>query len=295
MIPPSAVLAAVDFSDPSATALDVAARLARQAGAALHVLYAEDPLLAEAARQAGTDLAQDSAAELSRFTAPVLAARPVPVDHTVAVGPAVDVILAHAARVRADVIVIGSHGMSGAERLMFGSTTEGVLRRATVSVLVTPPAWRSTALDAVTLAGAGPVLAGIDLGDSSASTLAAACRLAALAGTSVEAIHVVPDPPVLARLRRHADAVTRDRIASAREALDRLVAGTSCAAPLQVRVETGGVAECLAGTAAALSDRLPILVLGRQTRDAKTGPPGAIAYRTLSLARVPVVMHVASD
>ena len=64
MFPPRVVLAAVDFSEPSRVALVCAARLARQCGAELHVLHAEDPLLAEAARAGGVDLAGETRDEL---------------------------------------------------------------------------------------------------------------------------------------------------------------------------------------------------------------------------------------
>ena len=49
MFPPRAILASVDFSEPSRVALTCAARLAKQCRAHLHVLHAEDPLLASAA------------------------------------------------------------------------------------------------------------------------------------------------------------------------------------------------------------------------------------------------------
>jgi nucleotide-binding universal stress UspA family protein len=50
MIPPCLILAPADFSDCSRVALAFAARLAQHCGAELHVLHAEPPLLAAAAR-----------------------------------------------------------------------------------------------------------------------------------------------------------------------------------------------------------------------------------------------------
>src|SRR5262245_64083256 len=72
MLPPRAILAAVDFSESSRIALMLAARLAQQCGAALHVLHAEDPLLVAAAAETNFDLTSDTREELSRFikTAP---------------------------------------------------------------------------------------------------------------------------------------------------------------------------------------------------------------------------------
>ena len=67
MFPPKVVLAAVDFSEPSRVALTCAARLAKQCGAELHVLHAEDPLLACAAQKAGVDLTRETRDELTAF------------------------------------------------------------------------------------------------------------------------------------------------------------------------------------------------------------------------------------
>lgn len=292
MIPPKVVLVAVDFSDPSATTMAFAARLARQAHATLHVVYAEDPLLADAARRAGIDLAGDTGEELGRFIASTLGTLQAPAELLVETGPAVDVVLASAERLHADVIVLGSHGMSGAERLMFGSTTEGVLRHSPVSVMVTPPAWRPPHPGSADLSGTGPVVVGLDLGESSGGTLTTACRLASLLGTSVEAVHVVADPPVLARWRPHAEIAVRDRVTQGRENLDRLIQAAAGDVATRGTVETGAVPERLAATAAATPGRSPVLVLGRRAHEAKAGPPGAIAYRALLLARVPVLMHV---
>lgn len=294
MIPPRSILAAVDFSDASRTALALAARFARQCGAALHVLHAEDPLLSAAAHHAGIDLGRETDEELQRFiTTAWPAAECSPQRHAVT-GGAVDVVLDTARRVRAQVVVVGSRGMSGAERLVFGSTTEGVLRRAAVSVLVAPAEWAPPRPDAPDLSGVGPVVAAVDLSDDpSVAGAKAACALASLLGTSVELVHVVPDLTVLSRWRAHADAVVRDRVAAAQQELNLLAASLGCSVPVTVRVEAGAVPNRLAEAVAPGHDRAPVLVLGRKAPRAGAAP-GATAYRVLSLANVPVLMHVAN-
>src|SRR5687768_16275012 len=67
MIPPRTILAPVDFSEPSRTALATAGRLAHQTDATLVVVYAEEPLMAEAARHANIDLGADTNSELETF------------------------------------------------------------------------------------------------------------------------------------------------------------------------------------------------------------------------------------
>ncbi|TAM75443.1 universal stress protein [bacterium] len=55
-------------------------------------------------------------------------------------GEVVQSILDLARREEADAIVMGSHGRGGIARIVLGSKTEGVLRRAPVPVLVAPTA-----------------------------------------------------------------------------------------------------------------------------------------------------------
>ena len=55
-------------------------------------------------------------------------------------GAAVAGILETADRLKADYIVMGSHGHTALYDLLVGSTTHGVLKRATCPVLVVPPA-----------------------------------------------------------------------------------------------------------------------------------------------------------
>ena len=290
MIPPRVILTGVDFSDPSRTALAFAARLARHTGAALHVLHVEDPLLAEAARHSGIDLAKDTEEELGRFLATASpAAQASPMRH-VATGPAADRILEVAEQQKADLVVVGSHGMSGVARVVFGSVTEAILHRAGMSVLVTPSEWSHARSDAVDLSGTGPVVAGMALSPPSLAAGGAACRLAAALGTTVEMVHIVPALTVLARWRKQADTALHDRVAAARTALDAVMHTVACQVPVVPRVANGAVAEGLAEVASPSGTRRPILVLGRLAPD--QGVPGGIAYRALMLAQVPVLMYL---
>ena len=144
MIPPRTILAAIDFSETSRTALVLAARLARDCRAELHVLHAEHPLLDAAVTYAGIDLAGDTRDEFGRFIASASPAAAAAPRLQVVIGAAVDAILEVAHRHTADLVVVGSHGLSGAARLVFGLTTEELLRRSPVSVLVAPAAANPT-------------------------------------------------------------------------------------------------------------------------------------------------------
>ena len=292
MIPPRTILAAVDFSETSRDALVLAARLARHCLSELHVLHVEHPLLGAAADHAGIDLSTETREELKTFIAAAAPAADSAPEAYVAAGEAVEVILDHAHRHRADLVVVGGRGMSGAERFVFGSTTEALLRRADVSVLVVPSGWAAPRPAAPDLSGAGPIVAGVDPSDSSIGGVKAACALASVLNTSVEIVHVVQDLAVLERWRTHAETAVRDRITAARRELEQLISGAGCTVPLEIRVEAGGVPDQLAEAAASGPGRAPIIVLGRKAPGSLGGAPGTIAYRVLSMASAPVLMYV---
>ena len=293
MIPPRIILAAIDFSQPSIAALEFAARLARHCHAELHVLHAEHPLLDAAAAQDGIDLAAQTREELQRAIAGAPPAAECSPQIHITAGPAVDVILDLAHARHADVVVVGSHGMSGAEKLVFGSTTEALLRRSGVSVFVVPPGWMPPRPATMGLAGTGPVIAGVDMTDASFAAAGAACSLASALGTAVEIVHVVPELSVLTRWKTHAAAVVRARMEESRTELEKVAQRLACRAPLEWRVETGSVPERLAAIAGETPHRAPLLVLGKKAPHSGGGAPGTIAYRVLTQANVPVLMHVA--
>ncbi|MDR4504166.1 MAG: universal stress protein [Candidatus Scalindua sp.] len=53
-------------------------------------------------------------------------------------GSTVEIILQKSKMLEIDIIIIGSHGHGGVHHLIFGSVSEGVLRRASCPVLVIP-------------------------------------------------------------------------------------------------------------------------------------------------------------
>ena len=291
MIPVRSILAAVDFSDPSRVALDFAARLASQSRAALHVLYVLDPLLSAAADARGIDLSRESREELERFTATIAAARGCPMHHHVIAGRGTATICDIAVRERADLIVMGMRGMSGASRALFGSTTEGVLRHSDVPVFAIPESWAAPHPDARDLSGMGPVVAAIECSEPATAAAAAACQLAKSLGTSVSAVHVVPELNVLDRWGGHAQAAIDAAMVRARRELEPVLAGLNAGVEIPLRVDSGSVPERLALAVAPRAGEHPILVLGRHIRGSRRGAPGATTYRVLGMTRAPVLMH----
>jgi len=292
MLPPHSILVAVDFSEPSRDALAFAARLARQCDAKLHVLHAEEPLLAAAAAQTGIDLNRETREELDAFinaTPPAAECAPC---RDVVTGAAITAILNIAHREGSDLIVLGAHGMSMTARTFFGSVTEGVLERADRSTLVVPSGWRPPQPDMPGLAGVGPLIVAVDFTSSAIAAAVAASHLAERLQTAVEAVHVVPDLAVPARWRPHADRVAAEKTEVARRDLARLMGTIASPVPITTHVESGRVAERLAELAAPIGSRHPMLVLGRRGPRFRDGAPGSTAFRVAALSRVPVLMHV---
>ncbi len=71
-----------------------------------------------------------------------LKTRSVAIKTVQSTGSAVSFILEQAQALRADYIVLGSHGHTALYNLLMGSTAHGVLAKATCPVVVVPPATR---------------------------------------------------------------------------------------------------------------------------------------------------------
>jgi nucleotide-binding universal stress UspA family protein len=144
------ILCPVDFSDFSRHALDHAVAIARQHQAALTALYVVPPVQTTfPALGVGAyvpyvytveDLKEFQLA-VERFVSGV----GYPVTAVSVEALVVDEILKRAAELPADLIVMGTHGRSGFDRLLLGSVTERVLAKAAGPVLTIPPRAPDTA------------------------------------------------------------------------------------------------------------------------------------------------------
>jgi nucleotide-binding universal stress UspA family protein len=185
------VLCAVDFSAQSAKALRYAAAVAGAAGGRVTAIHAVDPLLSAAAAVAYDSGALETRAhaDLVRFVK-----RTIPGDAAaavrcvVAVGAAGPVVLAYARRVRAGLVVMGTHGRRGAAKLFFGSTTAAVLRRFRGPILAIPPHCRGPQA----AWPGGSIVAAIDAGRHRRAMLSAAARMAEAFGAWLSVAPAVP-------------------------------------------------------------------------------------------------------
>lgn len=144
------ILCPVDLSPCSRTALRYASALARWYDASVTVLHVfrQAPVVDTAAAALGgavyappLALADVDREALSRRVAEFVAQTPDAGTAAVHVCEGVNVreeILHEAAALPADLIVLGSHGLTGVKRLVLGSTAENVLRHATTPALIVP-------------------------------------------------------------------------------------------------------------------------------------------------------------
>jgi nucleotide-binding universal stress UspA family protein len=135
------VLCAIDVSDPSRHAMELAGALARPGGkgvALLHVLevpagYSNEPHPPAMYRE----LDRRSAALLDKCASELQAKVQVPIETRLRVGyPGAETLDALDADRTFDLVVTGSHGRTGIQRMLVGSVAEKVVSHARCAVLV---------------------------------------------------------------------------------------------------------------------------------------------------------------
>lgn len=145
------ILACVDFSDTSRRALERAARIAVEDGAALHVLHVHHPVTnlvpfsvtfdrAFADAQMRTEAELKGALEVfcKELGAPAVYLKPRP--QIIACSSPGWGIVEAATRVGADLVVLGTRGRTNLRDILLGSTAERVLRDSRCSILAVKPA-----------------------------------------------------------------------------------------------------------------------------------------------------------
>ena len=193
------ILCPVDFSEASRHALRHAVAIAGWYGSQMTALHVYNPvflpvppiLLAEfpgAALPTETERYQMEE-DLRTWLAPAKAAG-VQADIEFVEGNPAARILDRATSLPADLIVMGTHGRGGFERLLLGSVAEKVLRKASCPVLtVPPPAASKSRLPFKRL------LCPVDFSEPSLSALRFAVSIAKESDARVTIVHVLECPP----------------------------------------------------------------------------------------------------
>jgi nucleotide-binding universal stress UspA family protein len=140
------ILVPVDGSATSNKGLDEAIKLARAAGAKIRLLHVVDDTLAfsspdgaganyvlDALRSSGRQALERAGDRVRRAK---LEAESTLIENFT--GRVAEAIVDQAKRWRADLIVMGTHGRRGVNRLLIGSSAELVVRSSTLPVLLVP-------------------------------------------------------------------------------------------------------------------------------------------------------------
>ena len=225
------ILCPTDFSEASRHALDHAMTIARWYDSritALHVIHVplvpEPPPSILAAGYAGptmvvTSTYQVCEQDVRAWVEPARRAG-IKTDVSVDEGNAARRILEHALSPRSDLIVMGTHGLSGFDRALLGSVTEKVLRQALCPVLTVPPVAAAPAKIPYKR-----LLCPVDLSESSLSALRYAFSLAQEADARLTILHVFDWPRDGDPLVERFDTIEFRRVVEddARARLDALV------------------------------------------------------------------------
>jgi nucleotide-binding universal stress UspA family protein len=137
------ILVGTDFSVCAARAISFAASLAASQGSRVHLVHVlSEPVpaldVAGALPYVDTRTRQEweevSRQRLARDVK-ALEKRGIPASSELLWGRPSDALVEAATRVKASLLVVGTHGRSALEKFLIGSTAERVVRRATVPVL----------------------------------------------------------------------------------------------------------------------------------------------------------------
>ena len=192
MVSINRILCAVDFSDFSRDALQHGLVLADWYSAQLtifHVYQADRPLIGLPGEAFVPPVDADKVAHhVQRFCAPVLESSKQTAEIVVREGNAAREITREAEQLPADLLILGTHGRSGFERLFLGSVTEKVLRSTRVPVLTIPPPVRQPGSPVYKT-----ILCPLDFSDASIRALEYALSLAQEADARLILLHVIED------------------------------------------------------------------------------------------------------
>jgi len=137
---PKRILVPLDFSDPSKRALRLAADWAQLFGAHVYLLHVIEvtPFLS-GLEEVPLAVSEHDLAQTAKATLAGLASSELPAETKVVVlirrGKAYDQIVTAARSLKIDLIIIATHGRTGLDKMLLGSTAERVVRYAPCPVL----------------------------------------------------------------------------------------------------------------------------------------------------------------
>jgi nucleotide-binding universal stress UspA family protein len=224
-------------------------------------------------------------------TLPMRSRKPLHLRLSVSAGRPSDEIIKAATRGRSDLIVMGTHGLTGPDRLLMGSTMLGILQRAMIPVLAIPPtAGTAPATTPVPSWPGQPIMAALELDESPEKDVEIAARIAQWFGASLLLVHVVGEIPRPRWLKGDLRAHDRIRVARAQRRLEELGDAARSLVKTESRVICGPIPDEIAALAAA--ERAGLLITALRDRRGWFGAKrGSISYHVLTQAITPVLAY----
>jgi len=147
------IIVPVDYSEHARVTLEYAATLAKGFGAALDVIHVwdkpnfvpETTVVSQGGEPAQSlaDLIRGNAErEMRDFLAAAKLPEGVTATHHLEAGEPVSAILEAIEHHKSDLVVMGTHGRTGARHLLLGSVAEKLVRLSPVAVITVPPVAR---------------------------------------------------------------------------------------------------------------------------------------------------------
>ncbi|MFT5701320.1 MAG: nucleotide-binding universal stress UspA family protein [Desulforhopalus sp.] len=139
------ILTCVDFSESMGKVVEKAEEIAEAVSAKLWLLHVAEPEPDFVGYEVGPQSVRDSLSK--RFhkehrqiqdIAEQMRQNGIDTTALLVQGSTVETILMKASKISADMIVVGTHGKGRVYRLLVGSVSEGILRKANCSILVVP-------------------------------------------------------------------------------------------------------------------------------------------------------------
>lgn len=218
------ILCPTDFSDTARHALDFAVAIAKSFDSTITVLHVSpvQPIYAFGAAATVLPTTVLSAVDRDRLVASMREAvvtevgSSVPFETELIEGDAAALVLQRAEALPSDLIVMGTHGLSGFDRLALGSVAEKVLRKAVCPVLTVPP--RAPDVVPVPSALFHRILCAVDFSECSMQALAYALSIAQRTHGHLLVVNVLehllgdePTQPSSPALRGYVESVQADR------------------------------------------------------------------------------------
>ncbi len=286
------VLYLTDFSQTSGSAQAYALTVARKYGATVHALHVLTPVIPEScaeAVKADEDLADAEMRKVKLQMGDV--ASTTIMSHESSVWAAVERAIREN---HIDLIVLGTHGRTGAPRLLLGSVAEEIFRRSPVPVLTVGPASHSNALKDIRFER---VLFATDFSPASRAAVPYVLSLAREKSTQLVLLHVMPKLATPDRgLDRNREKQFEVSVAEAINELYQIIPSCEVYSPPEVAVEYGEPAERI--VEAAKERGADLILLGIRNAAAHLGAATHLerptAHKVVVHAHCPVITVRAS-